>query len=290
MEISILKSNLKNTIMKIALSLVTAIALAIGAHAQQEAAQTGAGSTQQMVVPLSEPGKPCKLHVNALNGSIKVIGYEGKEVVVDVETEKNHESSNGSGSGMRRIGGGGAEVTAQEENNTVTVSAGLSRVKLITVKVPQNTTGVKLSTVNDGNIIATNISGELEINNVNGWIHLEQVSGSVVATTVNGDIIVGFKTIDPKAAMAFSTLNGKVDVTFPGDLKAKVKLKAEQGDIFSDFDVEVDNKGHSNIEKNAEDHMYRINIDDWVYGSINGGGPEMMMKTTNGSVYLRKAK
>lgn len=273
--------------MKIALSLVTAMVLAAGTQAQQEAPQASGGSTQQMVIPLSDPGKPCKLHVNALNGSIKVIGYEGKEVIVDVETEKNHESSNGGG--MRRIGGGGAEVTAQEDNNTVTVSAGLSHVKLITVKVPQNTSGVKLSTVNDGNIIATNISGELEIDNVNGWIHLEQVSGSVVATTVNGDIIVGFKTIDPKAAMAFSTLNGKVDVTFPGDLKAKVKLKAEQGDVFSDFDVDVD-KGHSNIDKNAGDHMYRINIDDWVYGSINGGGPELMMKTTNGSVYLRKAK
>jgi putative adhesin len=273
--------------MKIASIAAIAFITSVGARAQQEPKQVQQGSGQQLIVPLSDPGKPCKLHVNALNGSIKVIGYEGKEVVVDVETEKNHESSNSGG--MRRIGGGGAEVTAQEDGNTVTVSAGLSHVKLITVKVPQNTAQVKLSTVNDGNITATNVSGDLEVDNVNGWIHLDQISGSAVANTVNGDVIVVFKTIDPKAAMAFSTLNGKVDVTFPGDLKAKVKLKAEQGDIFSDFDVEVD-KGHSNIEKNAEDHMYRINIDGWVYGSINGGGPEMMMKTTNGSVYLRKTK
>ena len=276
--------------MKIAMSFIAATILVTGAHAQQEPKQVQQGSTQQMVVPLSDPGKPCKLHVNALYGSIKVIGYEGKEVVVDVESEKNHESSgNSGGSGMRRIGGGGAEVTATEDNNSVEINTGLSHVRLITIKVPQNTAQVKLSTVNDGNITATNIGGDLEITNVNGWIHLEQISGSAVANTVNGDVIVVFKTVDPKAAMAFSTLNGKVDVTFPADLKAKIKLKAEQGDIYSDFDVEVD-KGHSNIEKNTEDHMYRINIDGWVYGSINGGGPEMMMKTTNGSVYLRKAK
>jgi DUF4097 and DUF4098 domain-containing protein YvlB len=111
----------------------------------------------------------------------------------------------------------------------------------------------------------------------------------VVANTVNGDVIVGFNTVDPHAAMAFSTLNGKVDVSFPADLKANVKLQAEQGDVYSDFDVDID-KGPHKVEKSTEDHMYRITIDDWVYGKINGGGPEIMMKTTNGSVYVRKGK
>ena len=254
-----------------------------------------AGSTQaqtdpkqQITVPLSEPGKPCKVRVNALNGSIKAIGYEGKEVVVEVEADKKDEES-GAGGGMKRIGGGGAEITAREDDNTVNVDAGLSHIKSITVKVPANTSELNLGTVNDGNIIVSNVGGQIEITNVNGWIHCENVSGSVVANTVNGDVIVGFKTINPQAAMAFSTLNGKIDVSFPADLKAKVKLKAEQGDIFSDFDVVID-KGHSSVEKKNDDHMYRINIDDWVYGAINGGGPEIMMKTTNGSVYVRKSK
>src|SRR6202000_1816219 len=125
------------------------------------------------------------------------------------------------------------------------------------------------------------------INNVNGWIHCDGAAGSVVANTVNGDVIVGFKSVNPQAAMAFSTLNGKVDVTFPAALKAKVKLKAEQGDVFSDFDVAIE-KGQTNVDKPKDSHMYKIAIDDWVYGSVNGGGPEIMMKTTNGNVYLRK--
>jgi len=256
-----------------------------------------AGSTQaqteskhQITVPLSEPGKPCKVKVNALNGSIKAIGYDGKEVVVEVEADKkDEESSSGLGGGMKRIGGGGAEVTAHEDDNTVNIDAGLSHIRSITVKVPMNTSELHLGTVNDGNIVVSNVSGQIEITNVNGWIHCDNVSGSVVANTVNGDVIVGFKTINPQAAMAFSTLNGKIDVSFPADLKAKVKLKAEQGDIFSDFDVVID-KGHSSVEKKNDDHMYRINIDEWVYGNINGGGPEIMMKTTNGSVYVRKVK
>jgi DUF4097 and DUF4098 domain-containing protein YvlB len=242
-----------------------------------------------MVVPLSAPGKSCKIKVGALYGSIRVVGYEGKDVVVEVEADKRSESSSGSGGGMKRIGGGGAEVTAQEDDNTVTINAGISQVKIISVKVPANTSEVEVSTVNDGDITVNNVSGQIEINNVNGWIHCEGVSGSVVANTVNGDVIVGFKAINPQSAMAFSTLNGKVDVTFPATLKAKVKLKAEQGDIFSDFDVAIE-KGQTATEKGGGDHMYKIAIDDWVYGSVNGGGPEVMMKTTNGNVYVRKAK
>jgi Putative adhesin len=268
--------------MKIVSSLVLATVLAGELPAQTES------KPQQLVVPLSQPDKPCKVKVSAVYGSIKVVGYEGKDVVVDVETEKHSESST-SGGGMKRIGGGGAEVTAQEDDNHVTVSAGLSHVTRMTVKIPQNVAELTVSTVNDGDISVSNVSGQLEINNVNGWIHCESISGSVVANTINGDLIVGFKTIDPKAAMAFSTLNGKIDVTFPADLKANVKLKAEQGDIYSDFDVDVE-KGHPTVEKKAEDHMYRINIDDWVLGKIGGGGPELMMKTTQGSVYVRKAK
>lgn len=263
-------------------ALLIALMFAGRTHAQTDA-------KQQMVVPLSEPGKPCKVKVNALNGSINAVSYDGKEVMVEVEAEKREEASSSGGAGMRRIGGGGAEVSAREDDNTVNIDAGLSHIRSITVKVPLTTSELTLSTVNDGNIVVSNVSGQIEITNVNGWIHCDNVSGSVVANTVNGDVIVGFKTVNPQAAMAFSTLNGKIDVTFPAGLKANVKLKAEQGDIFSDFDVTVD-KGHSTVQKKGDDHMYKINIEDWVYGAINGGGPEIMMKTFNGNVYVRKAK
>jgi DUF4097 and DUF4098 domain-containing protein YvlB len=261
-------------------ALILALALAGRAQAQTE--------TKQMTIPLSEPGKSCKIKVEALYGSIRIAGYEGKDVPVEVEDEKKSEYPS-SGGGMKRIGGGGAEVTAHEDDNSVTINAGISHILSISVKVPANTSEVQASTVNGGNIVVSNVGGQIEINNVNGWIRAEGVSGSVVANTVNGDVTVGFKSVNPQSAMAFSTLNGKIDVTFPATLKAKVKLKAERGDIFSDFDVAVD-KSQPAAEKTGEEHMYKIAIDDWVYGAINGGGPEIMMKTTNGNVYVRKEK
>lgn len=244
---------------------------------------------EQLVVPLSEPGKPFKVIAHVLHGSLKVVGYEGKDIVIDVTGDERKREPSGGG-GMKRVGGNaGGDISAEEDNNTVNINSGLSHFALIAIKVPQAGATLNVGAVNDGNINIENVSGQLEVTNVNGAITLTNVSGSVVANTVNGDLVVGFKSIDPKAPMAFSTLNGKIDVTFPAELKANVKLKAERGDIFTDFDIEV-TKDKPSVNKTTEGHMYRINIDEWVYGKINGGGPEMMMKTTFGSVYIRKAK
>jgi len=244
---------------------------------------------EQMTVPLSDPGKPFKVIAHVMYSSLKVVGYEGKEIIINITgTEKQRESSGGGG--MRRIGGNaGGDVTAEEDNNTVNIGTGLSHFSLIEIKVPQSGGKLDLGAVNGGEVVVENISGQLEISNVNGSITANNIAGSVVANSVNGNVIVGFRSVDPQAPMAFSTLNGKVDVTFPAGVKANVKLKAERGEIFTDFDVDI-TKGQPTATKSNEGHMYRVTIDDWVLGKIGGGGPEMMMKTSFGSIYIRKAK
>ena len=143
--------------------------------------------------------------------------------------------------------------------------------------------------VDDGNITVSDVSGALEITDVNGFISLADISGSVVANTVNGKVHVSFKSIDPKAPMAFSTLNGDVDVTFPAGVKANVKLKSDRGDVFTDFDVVTEQRKPTVTHSDAKG-MYNLKIEDWVYGKINGGGPELMMKNMQGGIYIRRAK
>ena len=84
------------------------------------------------------------------------------------------------------------------------------------------------------------MSGELEISNVNGAIQAHGRGGSAVANTVNGNLTATFKGVTPGTPMAFSTLNGKVDVTFPANVKAALKMKSDRGEVYSDFDVAVD--------------------------------------------------
>jgi hypothetical protein len=251
----------------------------------------GSEKTQQLVVPLSQPGKPYKLDVGLLSGSITVTTYEGKDVIIDVQSDEERRGRDGDErvNGMRRLGANNMSVEAEEINNQVTVHGDANKKADLVIKIPQNEVTLKLHTVNNGNINVSNASGELEISNVNGYIKLNNISGSVVANTVNGKVEVTFKTIDPKAAMAFSTLNGNVDVTFPATLKANVKLKSDRGDIYTDFDV-VTEQPKPNVTRNGSSGMVSLKIEDWVYGKIDGGGPEIMMKNMNGNIYIRKLK
>jgi hypothetical protein len=248
------------------------------------------GSTEQLTVPLSSPGKSYSLKVHLVTGSIKVTGYEGKDIVINVTPRGgDEETPRASENGMKRISAtGGYEVTAKEADNTVTVNTGNPNKALdLNIRIPQDVR-LKIGTVNDGEVTVENVTGELEVNNVNDKITLTNISGSVVANTVNGDVNVTFKSVDPKASMAFSTLNGDINVTLPADTKANLKLKSDNGDVFSDFDIDID-KTPSRVDKTNEPGMYKIKKDDWVYGKINGGGPEMMMKNMQGDIYVKKA-
>lgn len=249
---------------------------------------------EQLVVPLSEPGKPFKLNIGLINGGIKVIGYEGKDVVIDIVTEEKvrKERDREGSAGLKRINAGnGMEVTAEERNNTVTVntqswkSGGLQ----LTVKVPMSESVMKLTTHNDGDILVSNVNAQLEIHNSNGGVTLTNIDGSAVVSAYNKAIKASFKSVDPKAAMAFSSLNGNIDVTFPATYKANIKLKTDHGDMFTDFDIDAD-KTQPEAKKTASGGTYRVNIDNSVYGKINGGGPELMIKNMNGNIFIRKAK
>ncbi|MRS64619.1 DUF4097 family beta strand repeat-containing protein [Larkinella terrae] len=280
--------------------IATAILMLISlAGAQPLIAQTDSVK-EQLTVPLSDPNKPGKLHVGLINGSIHVVGYAGKEVVIDAvaELNSNYNSPNKKreskpdelASGMKKISTrGDFDISAEEKNNNVKVNSNsMRRTVNLTIKVPQQFS-LKVSTVNHGEISIENVTGEFEVNNVNGPIQLTNIAGSAVANTVNGQLKANFKSVNSDAPMAFSTLNGNVDVTFPATAKFNVKLKSDRGEIYSDFDVDVD-KTQPKATRSSQDGMYKVSIDDWVQGKVNGGGREVMMKNMNGNIYIRKAK
>jgi hypothetical protein len=248
---------------------------------------------EQLTVPLTNPGKTYTLKVNLINGSITVSSYSGSEIQIDatVSAIPNDEETKQEENGMKRIAGAkGYEITAEENNNVVDVHTNsFANNVSLNLKIPGQDVKLVLSTINDGDIVVENVKGELEVNNVNGAIKVVNHSGSVVATSINEAIIVNFTAVKAGAAMAFSSLTGNIDLTFPSDLKANLKLKSDMGDIFSDFDVAVE-KSNSRVNRTAQSGMYKLELEDWVYGKINGGGPEFMMKNMNGNIYIRKAK
>lgn len=251
---------------------------------------------EQLTVALTSPGKPGSLEVDLVNGFVHVTGYGGQDVVIDAVARPRQGGRHGdqnadkpAPTGLKRLSATGLNLTAEEKNNRVEISTdSYLRPVDLTIKVPQNFS-LKLSTVNHGDIVVENVVGELEISNVNGPIRLSQVAGSAVANTVNGNLTATFKSVKAGTPMAFSTLNGKVDVTFPGNAKAALKMKSDRGQVYSDFDVAVD-KSAAKVTRTTENGLTRLSTDDWTYGKINGGGAEVMMKTFNGDIFLRKAR
>lgn len=243
----------------------------------------------ELSVPLTDPAKPYKLNVNLTSGSITVSSYEGKTINILVQNKEEKKTETARPDGMRRISStNNADVRASVDNNEVTIRTNSQKNDLV-IMIPQGQASLKLRTVNNGNIVVNNVNADMEITNTNGSIKMTAVSGSVVATTINGGIKVGFKTIDAKAPMAFTSLNGTVDVTFPASFKSNMKVRSDRGDVFTDFDMVTEQRKPVITSENKAG-TYNLKIDDWIYGKIGGGGPEVLMKTNNGSIYIRKAK
>ncbi len=255
-------------------------------------------SVDKINVPLTDPSRPVTLKVGLLNGSITVKGLAStKEVVVEASVryeEYTQEKKAERREGLRLIPNTSTGLSVEEDDNTVVVSTGMrggSNTIDLTIQTPTNTS-VKLSTVNDGDIYVGNISGELEINNTNGNVTLEKISGSAVAYALNGDVVASFVKLNSQRAMSFSSMNGKIDVSLPSDIKATVFLKSDQGEIYSDFDMVVERastKEEENKERNKRG-KYRVSFEKGMKGTINGGGMEMQFKNFNGDIYIRKGK
>src|SRR5262249_48890991 len=145
-------------------------------------------------------------------------------------------------------------LTVEEENNDVRINTeSYARPVDVTISVPVHTS-LKLRAVNDGDIVVTGVDGELDVDDVNGSVTLNNISGSAVAHALNGHLHATFTRVNPQKAMAFSSLNGDIDVTFPADLKANVRIRSDRGDVFSDFDVQLQAASQQPLVEDSRGH------------------------------------
>lgn len=272
----------------LALSAIGAVTLGPGVERAFAQGQTQTGG-DRIPVALSDPSRPAHVKVSMVNGGITVKAYEGKEVVVEARV-RNRENSRNEG-GPKRLTISSTGLSVEEENNDVNINTDSYMHPIdVTVSVPVHTS-LKLRAVNDGDIVVTGVDGELDVDDINGAVTLNNVSGSVVAHALNGHVYATLTRVDPQKAMAFSSLNGNIDVTFPADLKANVSIRSDQGEVFSDFDVQLKAASSQPVVEDGRGHggKYRVKIDKTVHGTINGGGPEMQFRNFQGQIYIRKA-
>jgi DUF4097 and DUF4098 domain-containing protein YvlB len=271
--------------------------LALTAFLLAASAFLSAQEADRVVVPARNSTRPRVVHASVMNGSITVKTYDGKEVIVEANASSGSARERGrrqdnppSADGLKRLdlpGRSGLEV--EEDDNVITVHTRLMSGANLTITVPVDTS-LNLKGTNGGQITVDGVNGEIDVNNLNGGITLTNVSGSVIAHSLNGAVKVSMSRVDPGKQLSFSTLNGSIDVALPADLKANLKLKADNGDIFTDFDVKFDaNSAKPLAEDNASKNgRFRVRFDRTILGTINGGGPEVSFQTFNGRISIRK--
>lgn len=262
--------------------------LIVPAAARQQVADQAA---DQVSVPLSDPARPGLIDVSLVRGSITVRGTNRKDVLVTArpETDRPSRRYDPDATGMRRIPQT-AGFRISEEGNRVKISSDSpNRSISFAIEAPRRA-NLKLHTVNGGEIVVENIEGDLDISNVNGGITLTDVAGSVNAGTTNGSVRATITRVTAERQMSFTSLNGAVDVTLPPTTKANLRLRSDNGDVYSDFDVQLAPSAPVVQETRGTGGRYRIRRNRSIVGAINGGGPEFELRTFNSNVYVRRGK
>jgi DUF4097 and DUF4098 domain-containing protein YvlB len=219
-----------------------------------------------------------------LNGAITVKTHAGNEVIVEGANHGHEEHESG---GMRRIGDSTRGLEVVEDDNVVTVhDRNGNGAVFLTVPVD---TSLKLHTLSGG-IDVEGVHGEVEVHTLNGHLTLTDIAGTVTADSQNGPIKVTMDSVNGSKPLAFSTLNGVVDVTLPADVKADLTVKSNHGAVYSDFDVTLGGSRTVTQRNGTSDGRYTIRIDNTIRGTINGGGVDLTIRTLNGAVYIRKKK
>jgi len=257
-------------------------------HAQQS---TG----DRINVSFSDPSKPglVTAYVNA--GSITIKGYSGKEVVVEAKLRdkptrtRERDETPDRAKGMKRITANVTGLVVEEEDNEMKIYVtGHDNEVALDIQVPFQTS-LKVASHEGGPVIVEKVTGEIEATCSEGDLTLKNISGSAVANAYDGELVVSFDQIDPGKPMSFSAYDGDIDVTFPSTLKATVMIKTNEGEVYSDFEIDLRATPKQQVkDERKAGGKYRISFGEYVTGAINGGGPEFQFVSYEGNVYIRK--
>lgn len=126
-------------------------------------------------------------------------------------------------------------------------------------------------TVN-GEIAASSLGGNVSSRTVNGSITIS-TSGYADAKTVNGEISARMGDTNWTGPLQFESVNGAINLDLPATISTEVQADTFNGEISTDFPITV-------LGSFSRKHLE---------GTIGGGGRQLILKTLNGSISLRKA-
>jgi DUF4097 and DUF4098 domain-containing protein YvlB len=239
----------------------------------------------RVVVPARNSTRPRQLRVSLQNSGITIKTHAGKDVIVESAAPANRRREERTSDGLRRIDipFGGFDVT--EEDNVITVHGQASMGGNLLITVPPDTS-VQAKSQN-GSVSIEGVRGEVEAASANGKIDLINVAGTVVADSQNGSIHATLDRVDQSKPLSFSSQNGSIEVTWPADTKANLKMRTLHGSIWTDFDMNVTG-GRPVTSSGGSNARFEVKFDRTMFGTINGGGVEASFSTIHGRIVIKK--
>jgi DUF4097 and DUF4098 domain-containing protein YvlB len=184
-------------------------------------------------------------------------------------------------SGEIRVGAAGAGADLKTWGGDVVVGAVTGDLKASTQAgdiVVESVTGSALADTNGGDIRIERVGASLDARTAGGDIRVPRVGGGVRASSAGGEIRIGVTTREVKGGITIRNDGGDVTLSVPADLKAELELTVtgvedDENAIRSDFPELV-------ISKKAG--LQRATA------TLNGGGEKVVVRTTSGTIRLRK--
>jgi LysM repeat protein len=124
----------------------------------------------------------------------------------------------------------------------------------------------------NGSVVCHDLNSVVEAATTNGNVEVS-TSEWTSATTTNGGIRVSMGNVKWNGELKIETTNGSVAVTLPASAEFKVKAGTTNGKIQTDFPITV--QGTFSAKE--------------LSGTVGGGGRELKVATTNGSIRLTKS-
>lgn len=143
-----------------------------------------------------------------------------------------------------------------------------------TLIVPRAVRVDKIDLVNGG-LEVEGVRGDFKASLVNGTVRARALSGEVEISTVNGRQEVSLEGPDVSRPVRLDSVNGRIELSLPPDVNARVEASTLNGGIDSDFGIQV----------------HRVSmIGHELEGTLGNGGTEIKLHDVNGSIALKRTE
>jgi DUF4097 and DUF4098 domain-containing protein YvlB len=202
------------------------------------------------------------------------IGFNNRRISTEVHMPRNADLQLESHDGHIEVSSLNGKITVHTTDGGIKASQLTGTIDIRTndgsISVDTLAGDIKLHS-GDGSVGGTNLDGKCEAESSNGSVHvagrfdfldIKSGDGSVAARIAPGSRI--------SSSWNIRTGDGSVEVAIPKDFKVNLDASTKDGRITLGLPVEV----QGNIAKSV------------VQGTVNGGGPSLVIRTGDGSIHL----